>query len=48
MQTFFKMFRPDAVGGNVTVISVDGGLNNQSIPGVEVQLFSVIIGTTNR
>ena len=31
------MFRPDALGANVTVISVDGGLNTQSIPGDEVR-----------
>jgi len=37
-QTFFSMFRPDALGANVTVISVDGGLNDQTIPGVEANL----------
>lgn len=35
-QTFFRRFRPDAVGANVTVQLVDGGLNDQSIPGTEV------------
>ncbi|TFY83097.1 hypothetical protein EWM64_g908 [Hericium alpestre] len=29
-------FRPDAVGANVTVMLVDGGLNDQSIAGTEV------------
>ncbi|OCH90623.1 subtilisin-like protein [Obba rivulosa] len=38
LQTFFSMFRIDAVGANVTVISVDGGLNDQSTPGVEANL----------
>ncbi|TDL27656.1 subtilisin-like protein [Rickenella mellea] len=38
LQTFFKMFRPDAIGANVTVLSVNGGLNDQSIPGVEANL----------
>ncbi|EMD34382.1 hypothetical protein CERSUDRAFT_107569 [Gelatoporia subvermispora B] len=38
LQTFFTMFRPDAVGANVTVISVDGGLNDQTMPGDEANL----------
>lgn len=37
-QTFFRRFRPDAVGANVTVQLVDGGLNDQSIPGTEADL----------
>ncbi|ETW85386.1 serine protease S53 [Heterobasidion irregulare TC 32-1] len=31
--TFFRRFQLDAVGANVTVRLVDGGLNDQSIPG---------------
>ncbi|KAL5533402.1 hypothetical protein ACEPAF_5178 [Sanghuangporus sanghuang] len=38
LQTFYQMFRPDAVGFNVSVVSVNGGLNDQSIPGVEANL----------
>ena len=38
MQTFFSQFRPDALGANVTVISVNGGLNDQSMPGTEAGL----------
>ncbi|KZT44218.1 subtilisin-like protein [Sistotremastrum suecicum HHB10207 ss-3] len=38
LQTFFSKFRPDALGANVTVISVDGGLNDQTMPGVEAAL----------
>ncbi|TFK46376.1 subtilisin-like protein [Heliocybe sulcata] len=38
LQSFFTQFRPDAVGTNVTVVSVDGGLNDQSLPGVEADL----------
>lgn len=30
------MFRPDALGFNVSVISIDGGLNDQTMPGDEV------------
>lgn len=39
------MFRPDAIGANVTVISVDGGLNDQTIPGVEVSAPPIIYKT---
>jgi len=38
LQTFFKAFRPDAVGSNFTTIQVNGGGNNQSNPGVEANL----------
>ncbi|KZT24082.1 subtilisin-like protein [Neolentinus lepideus HHB14362 ss-1] len=38
LQTFFTQFRPDAMGTNVTVVSVDGGLNDQSLPGIEADL----------
>ncbi|KDQ59598.1 hypothetical protein JAAARDRAFT_205626 [Jaapia argillacea MUCL 33604] len=38
LQLFFSQFRPDAERANVTVVSVDGGLNNQSVPGVEANL----------
>ncbi|KII89301.1 hypothetical protein PLICRDRAFT_109130 [Plicaturopsis crispa FD-325 SS-3] len=38
LQTFYSEFRPDAVGSNITVFSVNGGLNDQSIPGVEANL----------
>lgn len=35
-QTFFNKFSPAAAGSNVSVILVNGGLNNQSVPGTEV------------
>ncbi|EJD06097.1 subtilisin-like protein [Fomitiporia mediterranea MF3/22] len=38
LQTFYSKFRPDAIGFNVSVISVNGGLNDQSDPGVEANL----------
>jgi len=38
LQTFFKAFRPDAVGGTFTHVQVNGGLNTQSDPGVEANL----------
>ncbi|PAV23333.1 subtilisin [Pyrrhoderma noxium] len=38
LQTFYSLFRPDAVGFNVSVVSVNGGLNDQSTPGVEANL----------
>ncbi|KAI5119526.1 hypothetical protein M0805_002548 [Coniferiporia weirii] len=38
LQTFYTMFRPDAVGFNVSVLSIDGGLNDQTMPGDEANL----------
>ncbi|KAJ7132373.1 peptidase S8/S53 domain-containing protein [Mycena epipterygia] len=38
LQTFFKAFRTDAVGGTFTHVQVNGGLNTQSDPGVEANL----------
>ncbi|KAA1477121.1 subtilisin-like protein [Dentipellis sp. KUC8613] len=38
LQNFFRQFRPDAVGANVTVMLVDGGLNDQTMPGTEANL----------
>ncbi|THH09992.1 hypothetical protein EW145_g1636 [Phellinidium pouzarii] len=38
LQTFYSMFRPDAVGFNVSVLSIDGGLNDQTMLGVEANL----------
>lgn len=38
LQSFFRQFRPDTVGANVTIVSVDGGLNDQSLPGTEADL----------
>ncbi|KIM88198.1 hypothetical protein PILCRDRAFT_62783 [Piloderma croceum F 1598] len=38
LQTFFKKFRPDAVGGNFTVVELNGGKNDQSNPGTEANL----------
>lgn len=35
------MFRPDALGFNVSVISIDGGLNDQTMPGDEVSYTSI-------
>ncbi|KAK2465693.1 hypothetical protein APHAL10511_002237 [Amanita phalloides] len=36
LQTFFRDFRSDAVGSSYTTVLVNGGLDNQSDPGVEV------------
>ncbi|KAJ7173519.1 peptidase S8/S53 domain-containing protein [Mycena filopes] len=38
LQTFFRAFRTDAVGGTFTHVQVNGGLNTQSDPGVEANL----------
>ncbi|KAF9448952.1 subtilisin-like protein [Macrolepiota fuliginosa MF-IS2] len=38
LQTFFKRFRPDAVGSNFTTIQVNGGGDDQNDPGVEANL----------
>ncbi|KAH8117638.1 subtilisin-like protein [Phellopilus nigrolimitatus] len=38
LQTFYSMFRPDALGFNVSILSVDGGVNDQTVPGVEANL----------
>ncbi|KAI0080806.1 tripeptidyl peptidase A [Panus rudis PR-1116 ss-1] len=38
LQSFYAQQRPEAVGSNFTVISVKGGVNNQSEPGVEANL----------
>jgi tripeptidyl-peptidase-1 len=38
LQTFFKMFRPDAVGGNFTTVAVNNGGDDQSDPGSEANL----------
>lgn len=37
MQKFFTGYRPDAIGGNFTVVQVTGGGNNQNNPGIEVK-----------
>jgi hypothetical protein len=41
---FFGKFSPEALGANVTVFLVDGGLNNQSVPGTEVRDVSLHMG----
>jgi len=38
LQTFFNSFRTDAVGSSYTTVLVNGGLDDQSIPGVEANL----------
>ncbi|KAJ6568249.1 peptidase S8/S53 domain-containing protein [Mycena vulgaris] len=38
LQTFFRTFRTDAVGGTFTHVQLNGGLNTQSSPGVEANL----------
>ncbi|TFY50508.1 hypothetical protein EVG20_g11477, partial [Dentipellis fragilis] len=38
LQTFYRRFRSDAVGGNFTVVQVNGGGNNQNDPGLEANL----------
>lgn len=37
-QTFFKKFRPDAINSSFTTVKLNGGLDDQSIPGVEANL----------
>lgn len=37
-QTFFSRFRTDAVGGTFTTVRVNGGLDDQTDPGVEANL----------
>ncbi|KAG6870001.1 hypothetical protein C0992_001302, partial [Termitomyces sp. T32_za158] len=34
--TFFQQFRADAVGSSFSTVLVNGGLDNQNEPGVEV------------
>ncbi|KAI0653154.1 peptidase S8/S53 domain-containing protein [Cubamyces menziesii] len=38
LQTFYKRFRTDAVGTSFTTVEVNGGLDDQSEPGVEANL----------
>ncbi|KAH8104065.1 peptidase S8/S53 domain-containing protein [Cristinia sonorae] len=38
LQTFFRRFRTDAVGGTFQTVQVNGGGNNQNDPGVEANL----------
>jgi tripeptidyl-peptidase-1 len=38
LQTFFKKYRTDAVGRTFTTVKVNGGLDDQSNPGVEANL----------
>jgi tripeptidyl-peptidase-1 len=38
LQTFFREFLPNDVGGTFTHVQVNGGLNDQSDPGVEANL----------
>ncbi|PSR82588.1 hypothetical protein PHLCEN_2v6021 [Hermanssonia centrifuga] len=38
LQTFFKKFRTDAVGGTFQTVQVNGGGNDQTDPGVEANL----------
>ncbi|EIW59803.1 subtilisin-like protein, partial [Trametes versicolor FP-101664 SS1] len=38
LQTFFSRFRTDAVGGTFTTVRVNGGLDDQTDPGVEANL----------
>ncbi|KAG6907889.1 hypothetical protein DXG01_006996 [Tephrocybe rancida] len=38
LQTFFKSFRTDAVGSSFTTVRFNGGLDDQSDPGVEANL----------
>lgn len=42
------MFRPDALGFNVSVISIDGGLNDQTMPGDEVCTLQVYMSKRRR
>ncbi|XP_006462127.1 hypothetical protein AGABI2DRAFT_193429 [Agaricus bisporus var. bisporus H97] len=38
LQTFFRRFRPDAVGFNYTTVQLNGGGDDQNDPGVEANL----------
>jgi tripeptidyl-peptidase-1 len=38
LNNFYRSYVPEAVGQNVTVFSVNGGINNQSAPGGEAEL----------
>lgn len=38
LQTFFRSFRPDAVGSNFTIVQINGGGDNQTQPGIEANL----------
>ncbi|KAJ7623738.1 peptidase S8/S53 domain-containing protein [Roridomyces roridus] len=38
LQTFFTTFRPDAVGSTVEHVQINGGLDDQSLPGIEANL----------
>jgi tripeptidyl-peptidase-1 len=38
LQTFFRSFRPDAVGSSFTTIRVNGGGDDQNDPGIEANL----------
>ncbi|KAJ7454057.1 peptidase S8/S53 domain-containing protein [Mycena galericulata] len=38
LQTFLQQFRPDAVGATVAHVQINGGLNNQSDPGLEANV----------
>jgi len=38
MQTFFKTYRPEAVGYNFTIVKINGGQDYQDVVGLEVQL----------
>ncbi|GLB42699.1 putative pro-kumamolisin, activation domain [Lyophyllum shimeji] len=38
LQKFFAQFRPDAVNSSFSTVLVNGGLDNQNVPGVEANL----------
>ncbi|KAG0197930.1 hypothetical protein BGX28_008580 [Mortierella sp. GBA30] len=38
LQTFFKMYRPDFLGTSYNTVLVNGGLDNQTQPGIEANL----------
>jgi tripeptidyl-peptidase-1 len=37
LKEFVDLFRPDAANANFSVVTVDGGINDQNAPGSEVR-----------
>lgn len=44
LTTFLTRFRKDATTANFSVVTVNGGVDNQSQPGLEVRLFLHVVG----
>jgi tripeptidyl-peptidase-1 len=43
LQTFFSKYRTDAVGGTYTTVKLNGGLDDQTDPGVEVHVACYLL-----